>query len=111
MTATYEDAGLIMQIARWATEMGLEEAMSVIWAEEFDPETASLSDQALGRIAGFGEFVGTFVKHGILDEALVLDLWWMQGIWDRVGPAALRQRERAGEPRLFENFEALANRA
>jgi len=26
----------------------------------------------------------------------------------RVGPAAKRQREKLGEPRLYENFEALA---
>jgi hypothetical protein len=111
MTATYEDAGLIMQIARWGTEMGLEAAMAVIWAEDFDAETASFSEEAIGKVAAFGEFVGTFVKHGILDEALVLDTWWLQGLWARVGPAAIRDRERMGEPRLFENFEAVATRS
>jgi hypothetical protein len=33
---------------------------------------------------------------------------WAAGVWDRVGPAVARARERAGVPQLFENFEALA---
>jgi hypothetical protein len=56
----------------------------------------------------FGETVGTFVKQGVLDRGLVEDLWWIEGMWSRVGPAAQRQRQRLGEPRLFENFESLA---
>lgn len=31
-------------------------------------------------------------------------------MWGRVGPAAIRNREQLGEPRLYENFEALATR-
>jgi hypothetical protein len=109
MTATYDDARLIMQIARWGAEMGLEDAMAVIWADDFDPEAAEMRNPAIGKVLTFGEFIGTFVKHGILDKALVIDTWWIDGLWARVGPAALRDRARLGEPRLFENFEALAS--
>jgi hypothetical protein len=56
----------------------------------------------------FFETLGTLVKHGILDKDLVMDLWWVAGTWARVGPAALRERARLGEPRLYENYEALA---
>ena len=58
-------------------------------------------------VCAFGELVGTLVKQGVLDRGLVMDLWWMEGLWSRVGPAAKRQREQVGEPPLFENFEAL----
>jgi hypothetical protein len=44
----------------------------------------------------------------VLDRGLALDMWWIEGLWSRVGPAAGRQRERLGEPRLSENFEKLA---
>jgi hypothetical protein len=55
-----------------------------------------------------GETVGTFVKQNLLSSELVHDLLWVDGLWARVGPAALQAREHAGEPRLYENFEALA---
>jgi hypothetical protein len=38
----------------------------------------------------------------------VYDWLWVAGTWDRVGPAALRARERAGVPYLYANFEELA---
>jgi hypothetical protein len=41
---------------------------------------------------------------------LIDDWLWIEGMWSRVGPAALRAREKFGEPRLYENFEALAKR-
>jgi hypothetical protein len=40
----------------------------------------------------------------------VEDWLWVDGLWSRVAPAALKVREKFGEPRLFENFEALATR-
>jgi hypothetical protein len=109
--ATYDDAGLIMQILRWGAEMGLEEGMCKIWGDDFDPQAANMEDPLVGRVMTWGEVIGTFVKQGVLDRGLVLDTWWMEGIWSRVGPAALRNRERMGEPRLFENLEALATAA
>ena len=33
---------------------------------------------------------------------------WVQGAWDRCKSLALHYREKAGEPRIYENFEALA---
>lgn len=30
-------------------------------------------------------------------------------VWNRLGPAVLRLREQMREPRMFANFEALAN--
>jgi hypothetical protein len=54
------------------------------------------------------ETVGTLVKNNLLDRELVNDWLWVEGLWDRVGPAAVKVREKAGEPRLYENFEALS---
>ena len=54
------------------------------------------------------ESIGTLTRHDLLSKELVHDWIWVDGLWSRIGPAALRQRERFGEPRLYENFEALA---
>jgi hypothetical protein len=108
MPATYDDAALIMQIVRWGTEMGIDDAGQAIFADNFDAKKASADDLPVGKMLSFFETLATLVKHGILDEALVLDLWWVPGTWARVGPAAIRERERIGEPRLYENYEALA---
>ena len=71
-------------------------------------ETASTDDPSVQKVLYFGEVVGTFVKQGVLDRGLVSDMWWMEGLWSRVAPAARRWREHVGEPRFAENFEKLA---
>jgi len=109
MPATYDDAALIVQLVRWGTELGLDEAMSAIMAEGFDAEAATADDPPVRAFLSFGETVSTLVKQDILNKELVLDLWWVEGLWSRVGPAAKKLRERLGEPTLFENFEALAS--
>jgi len=100
---------LMVQLAQWGTSLGIQEAMPHVFAEDFDPQTAdAMSDGAVRTMLMFGESIGTLTKHGLLSVELVDDWLWVEGIWARVGPAALRQRERLGEPRLYENFEALA---
>jgi hypothetical protein len=106
--ATQKDAELLVLLLRWATEMGAEAAYAEIFSEGFQKEEASLSNPAVGKLLTYGEAVGTFVKHGLLDRALVNDFWLSSAVWDRLGSAVLKGREEMGEPRLFENFEALA---
>ena len=108
MPATYDDANLVMQLVRWATDIHLRDAVIEVFNEGFDPETASAEDPSVGTILNFGEVVGTLVNQNVLDRGLVLDMWWVEGLWKRVAPAAERQREAMGEPRLSENFEKLA---
>jgi hypothetical protein len=88
--------------------MSLEEAMHFVWADDFDREAASTEDILVSRVLSWAETIGTLTKNGLLDADLVLDWLWVSGLWDRVGPAALRQPEKHGVPELFENFEALA---
>jgi hypothetical protein len=107
MAATHDDAILIVQLMRWGTELGIEDAMSTIFSPEFDPVHASMADPAVRNVLGFGETVGALVKHNLLDVALVRDIFWIDGIWEKVGPHALAAREQECEPSLYENFEAL----
>jgi hypothetical protein len=106
--ATQEDANLLVQLAQWGAMIDVGPALGAIFDEEFDPETAEMGDPEVRTILAYGETIGTLVKHDLLDRALVLDWLWVGGLWERVGPAALRARERFGADGLYENFEALA---
>lgn len=108
--ATQEDGKMLIQLAELGQSYGLMDAMPAIFAEDFDPETADMMDRPVRAVLGYGELIGTLVKHDLINAELVHDYLWLGGIWQRVGPAAKRQREKLGEPRLYENFELLAER-
>ncbi len=108
MVATHEDAMLAVQLMRWGAEMGLEDALHTVFTEEFDPDAVT-DDPSVRKVLTFGEVIGTLVKHDLLDRDFLIDLLWVEGMWSRVGPTARRARERASEPRLYENFEALVS--
>jgi hypothetical protein len=103
-----EDAALLVQLAQWGTSMGLQAALSTIFADDFDPESANERDEPVNTVLAFGETVGTLTKNGLIDTGLILDWLWMSGAWARVGPAALKAREKFGVPELYENMETLA---
>jgi hypothetical protein len=105
---TREDAALLVQIMQLMTAVDSDNEMDQIWEDDFDPQTADPRSKAVRYACFQFETIGTFVKHDLLSRELVEDLVWIQGVWDRVGPAALKMRDKAGEPRLYENFEALA---
>ena len=106
---TRDDAHLMIQIAQWGTSLGIGEAMTRLFADDFDPEQAdAMSDEPVRTVLVYGESIGTLTKRDLLSAELVKDWLWIEGLWSRVGPAALRAREKFGEPRLYENFEALA---
>jgi hypothetical protein len=106
--ATREDAQLVVQLLRWGNEIGLEDALRVLFSDEFDPKTAPMDEPAVAKALTFGETIATLVKHDLLDGDLVKDMIWVDGIWARVSGHALAAREKEGEPRLYENFEAFA---
>jgi hypothetical protein len=110
-TPTREDAQLLMQLVQWGTALGIEDATLRVLSDDFDPETVDPHDAAVRKMLEFGETIGTLVKNDLLSFELVNDWLWVEGIWSRVGPAALRERAKYGEARLFENFEALARGA
>jgi hypothetical protein len=107
MVASREDAALMVQLMRWGTEMGLDDALRTIFGPGYDADTASMEDPAVENVLSFGETVGALVKHGLLDRDLLLDIFWIDGMWSKVGAHALKAREHEGVPSLYENFEAL----
>jgi hypothetical protein len=105
---THHDAQLMVQLAQWGTTLGLQDAMSAVFDDTYDPAIAEVADRPVQVILTFGESVGALVKHDLFSRELLSDWLWIAGLWARVSPAALRAREELGEPRLYENFEALA---
>lgn len=108
--ADKQDGALLVQLAQWSTSMGADDAMRKLYSDGFDPETATIDDPDVSKTLMFGETIGTLTKNGLIDTALVLDWLWVAGMWGRVGPAARKERDKHGDPRLFENFEALAGK-
>jgi hypothetical protein len=108
MAGTHDDAVLVVELAKWGALAGLSDAAGRIFADDFDPETAELSDPAVRTVLGYNETVATLVKNDLLDRELVYDWLWVAGVWERVGPAAKRARDRAGVAYLYANFEELA---
>jgi len=109
--ATKEDATLLLQILQWGAMIGSNEAFQFVFSEEFDPESVDAHNPQVRTALNFSETVGTLVKQGLLDRGLVHDLWAIDASWKRLGPAALKARAHSGEPRMYENFEALARSA
>jgi hypothetical protein len=106
--ATHDDAILMVELAKWSSMIGLEDAIRELYADEFEPEVAEVMDQAVGKVLMFGETIGTLVKHSLLSRELVYDWLWVEGMWAKVGPAVDRARSNAGVAELYENFETLA---
>jgi Domain of unknown function (DUF4760) len=62
------------------------------------------------NMANFYENIGTFVKGGLIDRELALDLWSgvVVGAWQRLAPlVAIARRPSSFGPNLWENFEYL----
>jgi hypothetical protein len=117
---TIADAQLILQ----AQQVDAATGANAGWHLMSQFETAPTRSQVLRRhpreseeysqIAAFlasCETLATFVRQGLLNEALVNDVYWISGAWAKTEKLCRAMRKEAGEPRLMENFEWLANRA
>jgi hypothetical protein len=108
MAGTHDDAMLLVELAKWGSMIGLNDASRAVFADEFDPNAVESHDPSVQTMLMFGETIGTLVKNGLLNRDLVYDWLWVAGGWERVGPAAKRVRAKLGVPQMFENYEALA---
>lgn len=108
--ASREDGMLMVQVLRWGTEMGLDDALPKIYDEGFDAKSEA-DDPSVRTVLAFGETVGALIKHGVLDRDLARDIFWFDGMWARVGHHALAARVQEDEPSLYEHFEAMITKA
>lgn len=108
MAGDRDDAVLMVELAKWAAMIGVPEATRKVFADNFDPEAADTQDEEVQAVLFFNETLGTLVKNDLFNRELAYDWLWVSGLWERVGPAARRAREKTGVAAMYENFEALA---
>ena len=110
---THEDATVMLQLVHdWPFE-----AAHWIWTDEFEPDPAEFAAKQprgdegrafLAAVLNWYETIGTLYKHGLINEDLLFDWLAIDMVWERVKGHALEHRQESGEPRMFENFEAMA---
>jgi hypothetical protein len=114
---TREDATLMLELLQVWAAMGISDAAGWVWSGEFIPEFAAFVEKYPAGSEGFKnasrvclwfETVGTLHKHGLLSEELLFDWLATDQVWDRLKGFAAGLREGAGNPGLYENFEAMA---
>ncbi len=114
MSASFDDAQVLLRCAELFQEMNLGEVSGWVHGEGFPTDySAFVADHPQGserygelmRYAGYYETVATLWKHKLFDEDLLFD--WMLVPWKRVSGILLGIRENLGVPRIWENFEAL----
>jgi hypothetical protein len=114
---THEDAVLMIQLAEFLVTSGTEEAKDWLWSDEFVPDYADFAKKyppgsechlRANKICSYFEMLGTLYKHELLNEDLLFDWLGVSMVWGKVRGFALGMRQATGEPRLYENFEAMA---
>src|SRR5437867_5632216 len=116
---TREDATLVVQLATLGAELALAEATNFIWSDQFVGEyeefkrrhaPGSKGFEQVNKTAGWYETIATLVKNDLLSAELVHDWLAVEMTWRRLEGILVGMREESGEPRLFDNFQALAAR-
>lgn len=114
---THQDAIIMLRLYQLSAIAGLGEAINWMWSDNFITDYAefikkyppgSEGNEKATRICGYYETIGTLYKNGLFNEELLFDWLAVYLVWDRIKDFAIGLREEAGEPRIFENFEAMA---
>jgi hypothetical protein len=111
MTQTQEEARLMIELSRWGTDMGLEEALAAPFVPDAVTNSADDGDPNVRKVLWFFEFVGALVKRDAISLEFVRDVWWIDGIWPLVSDHVMQAREGSGESSLYEHFEAMVTPA
>lgn len=114
---TYEDANVMLQLYQVAMSKDMQKALSFIWSQDFEPDIdtflekyplGSKQQRYLSMTCGFFETIAALWVNGLLNQKLISDWLAVSMTWDRVKGFALGIRERSGNERMYEHFEALA---
>ena len=81
-----------------------------VWLDKFVTRYPRGSEQygKATKVCGWFESIGTLYKQDLISGELLFDWITVKLPWSRLGNFAVGVREAAGEPRLYENFEAMA---
>jgi hypothetical protein len=110
---TYEDADIMLRLVQaWPVEPS-----DWIWSDQFVADHGEFMQkypdgEEFSKVRGvlnWYETIGTLYKHGLLNEDLLFDWLAVYAVWDRVKDHAFALRRATDEPRMYENFEAMAD--
>jgi hypothetical protein len=107
MTETQEEARLMIELSRWGTDVGLEEALAALFMPTTESKSIDDGDPNVRKVLWFFEFVGALVKRNAISLDFVRDVWWIDGIWPLVKDHVFEARTGSGEASLYEHFEAM----
>lgn len=117
---TQKDAELLLQVLSLTNDEESRIARRWFW-EEFDVKTyrkfkkkypsGSQGSRYFTRLLGNWEMLSTLVVNGLISEDLVFDMFFVKPFWEKAEPIVQGQRKEWKSPRLYENFEVLAQRA
>ena len=116
---TYDDAHIMLQLARWGAESNLNKAYRFVWGDKYIEEyeefikkypRGSKEFAYVTQVCGWYETLAALWVNGLLNEKLISDWVLVSGIWERVKGFALGQREIVGDASIYEHFEALAKK-
>lgn len=119
---TYEDARLLLEIVKLNADEKFLKARSWWFANLPDDPPMKLGDfenkfpqgsegnELFGLVSSHFETAGVLVKHGLLNEDLYFDRFWVEPFWDRA-KAIIKEQRAKWDPAIAENFEWLARRA
>jgi len=118
---TRDDADIMLRVAQLGALQNTGEAVAFVWSDDFPTDYTdfrakfpkgkrSQEESLLNRWLGWFETVGTLYRNGLFSEDLLFDWLAVDWAWDRVKGVALGLRGEMGEPRMWENFEYMAER-
>jgi len=117
---TQKDAELLLRVLELTNDEESRRANRWFW-EEFDIKsygkfkkkypTGSEGSRDFNRFMGNWEMLATLVVNGLISEDLVFDMFMVKPIWEKAEPIVYDQRKAWKAPRLYENFEVLAQKA
>jgi len=114
---TYQDADLMVKMARWGTELEVQDIGNWVWSDEFIQDyeefnkkypDGSEEQRKLYKFFSWYETLGTLYKHGLFNKELLFDWLFVTRVWARVENIVQGARDEIGSPRLLENFELMA---
>jgi len=114
---THDDAKILLKLYELSGSAEQAKAWRFVFSDDFVNDYAEFQkkfprpsdeEDLVFTFAAFFELMGTLWKHKLINEALLFDWILVPPRWKRVDKFILGFREKMGEKRLFENFEALA---
>ena len=114
---TYDDANIMLKLYDAIRDPQFIKSVKFIFSEDYvDDYESFMAKYPMGsdefdyflHYAGWYETLGTMWKHNLINQTLLFDWLLIMPRWKRVENFIQGYREVNNEPRLFENFEAMA---